>query len=144
LAIAQFREVPEGDPSYADARGFLAIAYEQKGMFDDAVREYMKNRALKGTRPKDLALLQEAYRAGGMKGYWRRELETALRENNPNAHNVAIIYSALGNKNQALAWLEKSFKSRPDDAAHLRDPRFNPLRSDPRFQDLLRRMNFPP
>ena len=78
-----------------------------------------------------------------MKGYWKRELETALRGNSPNAHDVAIIYSALGNKDQALAWLERSFKIRPDDPAHLRDPRFNPLRSDPRFQNLLRRMNFP-
>jgi TolB-like protein/DNA-binding winged helix-turn-helix (wHTH) protein/Flp pilus assembly protein TadD len=144
LAIAQFREVPEGDPSYADARRFLAISYEQKEMFDDAVSEYLKQKALEGTSPKDLTLLREGYRAGGMKGFWKRELETALRKNSPNAHYVAIIYSALGNRDQAIAWLEKSFKVRPDDAAHLRDPRFDPLRSDPRFQDLLRRMNFPP
>jgi hypothetical protein len=80
-----------------------------------------------------------------MRGYWKAELEAALRENNPDAHKVAIIYAALGNKDQALAWMERSLKIRPAEPAWaVRDPRLKPLRSDPRFQDLLRRMNFPP
>jgi hypothetical protein len=55
------------------------------------------------------------------------------------------IYAALGDKNRALEWLEKSFQGREAFMAFLKvDPGFDPLRSDPRFADLLRRMHFPP
>lgn len=57
---------------------------------------------------------------------------------------VAVIYIGLGQKDQAFLWLEKSFNERAFEILLIKvDPRFDALRSDPRFQDLLRRMNFP-
>jgi len=57
---------------------------------------------------------------------------------------VARIYSALGDKEQALTWLETAFRERAAQLVFLKtDPRFDELRSEPRFQDLGRRMSFP-
>jgi len=60
-------------------------------------------------------------------------------------YNVALIYAGLGEKDQALAWLERAFAERSTWMPYLKvDPWLDNLRSDPRFQGLLRRMNFPP
>jgi hypothetical protein len=54
------------------------------------------------------------------------------------------VYIGLGEKDQAFAWLEKAYQAHSNDMSNLKaDPTFDPIRSDPRFQDLLRRMNFP-
>jgi len=56
---------------------------------------------------------------------------------------VAIVYAGLGDKDQALAWLEKAYQDRSTMMGQLKvEAFFDSLRSDPRFQDLLRRMNF--
>ena len=61
------------------------------------------------------------------------------------ADHIAGIYTALGDRDSAFAWLNRAYADRSSDLVYLRvDPTFNRLRSDPRFQDLLRRMNFPP
>ena len=54
-------------------------------------------------------------------------------------------YAQLGDNGQAIAWLEKAYQERDSGLVYLKmDPRYDPLRSDPRFQDLLRRLHFPP
>jgi hypothetical protein len=61
------------------------------------------------------------------------------------AYNIATIYASLGKKDQAFDWLEKSYEDRTFWLAGLKvDPEMDTLRSDPRFKELLRRMNFPP
>ena len=59
---------------------------------------------------------------------------------------MAVIDLGLGEKEKALAWLEKTYEDHEDEALlYLKeDPIYDPLRSDPRFQSILRRMNFPP
>ena len=58
---------------------------------------------------------------------------------------MAQIYTALGDFDQAFAWLGKAYEEHADELTYAKvDPRWDPLRSDPRFQALLRRMNFPP
>jgi hypothetical protein len=58
---------------------------------------------------------------------------------------VARVYAGLGDKEKAFVWLEKAYAERASQLSWVKvDPTFDPLRSDPRFQDLLRRMNFPP
>jgi len=58
------------------------------------------------------------------------------------ASEIAVIYVSLGNSDQAMSWLERSYEERFNPGALLR-PGFDPLRSDPRFQDLLRRIGLP-
>jgi hypothetical protein len=58
---------------------------------------------------------------------------------------MAVVYTGLGERTSALEWLEQARSRRAEGFYWVRvDPRLDPLRSDPRFQDLLRRMNFPP
>ena len=56
---------------------------------------------------------------------------------------IAGVYAVLGEKDQAFAWLEKSYAARETGIVQLKSPQRDSLRDDPRFQDLLRRMNFP-
>jgi hypothetical protein len=84
----------------------------------------------------------------------RREAERTIRkymrqakldELPPPADDIAMIQLALGNHEQAVAWMEKAFEQRSEILLDLKsDPDFDPLRSDPRFQALLHKMNFPP
>jgi hypothetical protein len=68
-----------------------------------------------------------------------------LRKSGAAPAELAVVELALGNREKALAWLEKAYQDHDDDTLlYLKvDPTFDPLRSDPRFKDLVRRMNFP-
>ena len=73
------------------------------------------------------------------------ELKERAKRSYVSPVGIAIIYVGLGEKEQAFSWLEKAYEDRSTWLIFLKvEPRFDPLRSDPRFQSLLRRMNFPP
>ena len=138
-AIAQLRKTIELGPNDPRTYSWLAGIYEQQGMYEEALTEHQKAMPLWGARPGELAELKRAYKLSGPKGHWMWRLE---RENSP--HILACIYTRLGGKDQALVWLEKSYRERHWGMVRLKsDPCWEPLRSDPRFQDLLRRMNLP-
>jgi hypothetical protein len=95
-----------------------------------------------------LAPLGHAYAVSGQ----RREALKVLAELNErskqsyvSSYDIAAIHAGLGDKDTAFKWLDKAYEERSGMLPHLRwEPRLDPLRSAPRFQDLLRRMNFPP
>jgi hypothetical protein len=69
--------------------------------------------------------------------------ETAQHKYVP-AYQIAAIYAGLGEKDQAFAWLDKAYDERSDLLVNLkREQKFDVLRSDPRFSDLLRRVGLP-
>jgi hypothetical protein len=73
-----------------------------------------------------------------------RRLEAHVQKEGIGRYEIALIYAALGEKDEAFAWLEKSFEARDKGLTFLKiDPCLDPLRSDPRFQDLIRRVGFP-
>ena len=73
------------------------------------------------------------------------ELNGIAKDTYVSPYSVATVYARLGARDQAFEWLEKGFQDRCEDLTLLKiDPRLDALRSDPRFQALLRRMNFPP
>ena len=73
------------------------------------------------------------------------ELMELLQRRYVSPSSFAIVYIGLGDKDQAFAWLEKAYEDRSTFLTEFKvEPMFDSLRSDPRFQDLLRRMNFPP
>src|SRR5262249_17369285 len=73
-----------------------------------------------------------------------RKRKDGWRDEKVGTYEVAFIYAALGEKDQAIEWLEKAYEVRDQGLAFLKvDPPLDPLRSDPRFERILRRMNFP-
>ncbi len=100
-----------------------------------------------GGKPLGIAALAHAYASAGKREEAQKNLDELLqlskqRYVSPTA--IAQIYIALGDKDQAFAWLEKGNEVRDLNVVRLKvDPRYEPLRSDPRFADLVRRIGIP-
>lgn len=142
-AIEQERKTLEIDPNFVLAHGRLAQAYEQKGMNKEAVEEYLKAETLFGENQEEIAAFRQAYTVSGMRGFWQKQLDLAI-ERSKRQHVSSIIiagyYARLGEREQAIQWLEKAYEER-DAMIWLKvDPRWDGLRSDPRFADLIRRV----
>src|SRR5579863_8892687 len=144
-SILQSRKTIEMDPNFALAHNQLAQAYLQKHMPEEAVVELQKAVQLSAGSPTCIANLARAYVASGKRSEAVKLLDDLKKRANPgysNASEIAIIYAALGDKNQAMNWLEKGYDERFNPGVLLR-PGFDPLRSDPRFKELLRRIGLP-
>ncbi|UCG51824.1 MAG: protein kinase [Candidatus Latescibacterota bacterium] len=147
-AIEQCRQTTELEPNKPDAYRRLAWTYEAMGRYEDAVKARQQYIALLGTPPEEVAVevaaLESAYSESGHKGYWRWHLKRLKGQYDRRPTYAAQYYAQLGDKNQAFAWLEKAYEKHSGGMCFLKsNPRFDPLRDDPRFEDLLRRMNFP-
>jgi TolB-like protein/DNA-binding winged helix-turn-helix (wHTH) protein/Tfp pilus assembly protein PilF len=141
-SIRQSRKTIEMDPSFALAHNQLAQAYLQKNMNDEAVAELQKAVLLSGNSPTCIANLARAYATSGNRGEAVKLLSKLKKHSIPNysdASDIAVIYAALGDSDQAMSWLEKAYEERFNPSVLLR-PGFDPLRSDPRFEDLVRRV----
>ncbi|PYU56168.1 MAG: hypothetical protein DMG55_25160 [Acidobacteria bacterium] len=144
-AIEQCRKALEIDPDYVSAHDCLGEGYLAKGMFEQAVAEF--RRAASGGEPVRTVGLARAYGIMGKKNEARKvldELTKASRQSYFPPYLFGAIHVALGENQLGLVWLEEAYTHRDPYMVHLkRDATFDPLRSDPRFQDLLRRMSFP-
>lgn len=144
-AIIQSRKTIEMDSNFALAHNQLAQAYLQKHMNAEATAELHKAVQLSEGSPTCLANLARAYVVTGERSE-AGKLLTALKKrsnrNNSLAPEIATIYIALGDKDQAMTWLEKGYEDRFNPSVLLR-PGFDALRSDPRFENLLRRIGLP-
>lgn len=146
-AIAQCQVVLQMDSTYLPARTQLALAYEQKGMLPQAVSELEEARKLAGEKtdlPMVHALLAHAYALAGRKPDAQNELNvlTAIGSKRyvPPSY-VAIVYLALGDKDKAFAYLNKSYQDRSEQLLYLGvEPIVDPLRGDPRFDVLLKQV----
>jgi serine/threonine protein kinase/TolB-like protein/Tfp pilus assembly protein PilF len=146
-AIAECRRTLELNAGFAPAHLYIGRAFEQEKRYDEAIAEF-KAMALEGRNTMQLPNLGRVYAAAGRKAEALKSI-SQLRELSKRRYvsswQIAGIYAALGDSDQALAWLEKAYEGRSDGLILLKvDPTVDSLRSDPRFQDLLRRMNFPP
>jgi tetratricopeptide (TPR) repeat protein len=133
------------DPNFALAHNQLAQAYLQKHMNAEAIAELQKAVELSASCPTCIANLARAYAASGRTNEAAKRLSDLKNHSNggySDAAEVSMVYAALGDKDQAMHWLEIGYEQRFNPGVLLR-PGFDPLRPDPRFQDLIRRIGFP-
>ncbi len=141
-ALPQFRKAQQMAPSQL-THVVLGWVYREKGMHKEAVAELLQ---LPDGSQK-WGHLGNAYARAGQRAEAQRLLQKSIEQSKHEvgANEVALVYAGLGEKDRAFEWLEKAYKVHEGDMSFLKvDPPLDPLRSDPRFQDLVRRMNFPP
>ena len=147
-AIDQLQETLKLDPDFGLARLALGYAYIQKSMYREAVTELQKAQGLWGDHPRVICALGLAHALSGNRVAAERLLEVLKQASLDAAFQpfaMATIYVGLGQRGLALQWLEKEFEQPGlDQMWFAANPVFDPLRSDPRFDDLLERMNLEP
>ena len=141
-AISALRHAVEMDPARANAHWDLGNAYEANGMYAESVAEHLEEFRLKGEAPETLGELRKAFESGGIKGFWRQRLaQLKARPGYLEPFVLVNIYLSLGDKDQVFAWLEKAYRDRNPNMVSLKSaPRHDVLRSDPRYDDLMRRV----
>jgi tetratricopeptide (TPR) repeat protein len=146
-AVEQCSRTLELDPRFSLAYLWLGLAHEQLGRPEEAVRTLERSLEVSPGSAIVVAALAGAHAAAG-RPHRARALLGELLAGEPGylpSFEVAKVHLALGEREQALAWLEKAYEQRSHSMAFLRvDPQLAPLRSDPRFRDLLRRVGHRP
>jgi serine/threonine protein kinase/Tfp pilus assembly protein PilF len=145
-AVEQLRKTLELDPHFVVAHAWLGGTYLQKGLFPEAITELQTAIEISGGSPLYIAFLGHAYGVAGGALEAQKILDQ-LKEQSVgsyvSSYSIAEVYVGLGDRHQALEWLEKAYEERARALVSVKvEPKVDPLRSDPRFQDLLRRMNF--
>jgi tetratricopeptide (TPR) repeat protein len=147
LAIEGLRKIIALDPKFPPAHYMLGMDYAQQGMFEAAFAEIDKARQLDNGAYL-LGPLGHTYALAGKRAEAQKildELQDRTMRENVAALNFAMVYAGLEDKDKAFEWLEKGYERRDEEMAFLKvDPKFDGMRSDPRFTDLLRRMNLAP
>jgi TolB-like protein/DNA-binding winged helix-turn-helix (wHTH) protein/Tfp pilus assembly protein PilF len=143
-AMELARKAIELDPAFALAHRFVGDAYEAQGKFPEAIAELKQAANLSPGNLSYVGMLGRSYALAGNRREARRTIAkltevSKTREDVPL--QLALIYGALGENDQAFRWLERDFENRTGNLLALSvAPWFDPLRSDPRFADLVRRV----
>ena len=152
-SVDQFRRVVQLNPNHGRTHLLFAVLLARMGRYREAVEEYQKGEILSGTRPEQAAehasALRRAAGTGRPSDFWRGYLKLALEGNKRpdqlwfGPFHIAVIYAQLENKDRAFEWLEKAYREREGIqlSALNCDPAFKSFHGDPRFTDLMRRLN---
>jgi TolB-like protein/Tfp pilus assembly protein PilF len=146
-AIRQFKKTIELDPKDARLHDHLAEVYSRKGVYPEAIAERQEYLSLSGDEEAAQELGRDFASSGyhvAMKALYRKTLafmEEAAKYAYVSSIHFAVLHAQLGQNDEAFAWLVKAFEERQPWLGQLQfDPQFEPLRSDPRFSDLIRRI----
>jgi DNA-binding winged helix-turn-helix (wHTH) protein/TolB-like protein/Flp pilus assembly protein TadD len=143
-AINQLQKTIEMDPTFAEARWTLGLVFEQKGMTEQAFEEFRALQSKSDSNTGVHASLGHLYALAGNTAEARRMLEGLrgiARRRYVSPYDFAVIYAGLGEKEQALTWLEKAYDEHSLRPVWLKlDPRLDGLRADARYIELVRRM----
>ena len=156
-ALAQFRNVQDMNPNYTRARWMLARTYELKGMYKEAISECLQIPALpnidastKAFFKRRCSLYEKIYTTSSGERFNRNWVKSARQEikesidRDSDVYFIATLYAETGENEKALDLLERAYAKHDSELLQLKvDPRMDNLRSNPRFEALLRRMNFP-
>ncbi|HWW18089.1 MAG TPA: winged helix-turn-helix domain-containing protein [Candidatus Saccharimonadales bacterium] len=142
--VVQSKEVIEAATQSFWPHFDLGLAYEQKGMFQEAISEFQKAREISPSSTFVIAGLGHTHAVAGHHGEAMRilvELAGMSKSSYVSPFDVAVVYAGSGDNRSTLRWLEKALAERSGWLVYLKyDPRFEPVRSDPGFQDLVRRV----
>lgn len=150
----QFQHTIAMDPTFPLAHNFLSVVLQYQGRYKEAIQEFQKGQLLFGVDPdeaaKEAARRLNAFDKGGEKGYWqyllqemrKSEQQGKLRE---GATGIAGAYAMVGDQQNAFQWLDRAYEKREGQILTLLkiDPLFNSMRSDPRYEALLRKLGLP-
>jgi tetratricopeptide (TPR) repeat protein len=148
-AIEQCRKTLEIDPDFGFGSCLLGICLRQKGMFKEAIAELERANKLYGSSPYALGDLGSAYAISGEKARAMEvltNLKGFLQRGYTVNAEIALVYLGLGDKEKDFEWLGKAFNDK-DEIADVKfsnfktDPRWDSLRSDPRFKLLLKKLH---
>jgi len=146
-ALEQLLMALEMDPNYQITYSYLSDVYVSMGRYQEAASSWQKWQILGGASEEEVAGLSEAA-VSGKQAYWQWQLDywtVRAKEKYVPPTRFARNYALLGEKDEAFEWLEKAYQEHVADLIFLKVSQWaDPLRSDPRFQDLLRRMNLEP
>jgi len=145
-AISQFNELNASYPGIDDFG--LGWSYRGKKMYPEAIAALQRELVHSGRRPLLLASLASVYGLAGRKREALRlidELKERSRQHYISDSLFAEAYIGLGEKDEAMSWLERAYEEHDQWMVYIKSyPGWDALRSEPRFQALVRRMNFPP
>jgi tetratricopeptide (TPR) repeat protein len=146
-ALKELRKVLEMDSTFPVAHMTLAFIYEQKGMREEVVEEYA--RVFSGEREEETArAIRETYAASGYEAAMRelvKRMLTWLGGVRPPLAFIAHILAQIGDKEGALKYIERAYEERAQEIYTLViDPGFDPIRSEPRFHEIVRRLGLKP
>jgi len=144
-ALAWSRRLVELDPKLIAAHYNLGMVYEQMGRYREAVAAFQEAKNLDPTNWPTLALLCHGYASSGDRPRAQQlllELTQQATRGSLDPVWLGLVHAALGDKERAFVWLEKAYQARSDTLLFLKvDPKYDTLRSDPRFADLVKRLN---
>jgi serine/threonine-protein kinase len=146
-AIEECRKALDMDPNLGFAHWLLGLAYMYKGSYEPAILALQKSIPLSADSPDEPASLAHAYALSGKRAEARKilkELKQQAKRKYISPGAMADLYGWMGEKDQAFALLDKAYSERDNMMVLLKvEPMYDPLRSDPRFANLLRRVGFP-
>ena len=154
-AYQQFQHTIAMDPTFPLAHLYFSWLLTTMGKYEESIKENEKSELLGGSSPEDAAAeeaaMLQAFKTGGEKGFWQKNLERTLLtlkqsgSDSADATGVASAYALVGDKDNAFKWLDKAYAERDGADIMLLKcvPPFKSLRGDPRFADLLRRLGLP-
>jgi tetratricopeptide (TPR) repeat protein len=147
-ALVAYRRAQELNPRQPAAHWWLGLVHAEKGHFDEAIREHEEAMALSHRSPAHLGSLGGVYARRGQRARARaviEELRSRAERSYVTPAAFVFVYTGLGDKERAFEWLEKAAEDQTNLIQFLRVlPTLDPLRSDPRFEAMLRRFGLKP
>ena len=148
-AIAVCKKLADENPTFAEAHDCLRIAYRGKRMYREFIEEWKSFGQLTGDSDESefAAALEEGFRSGSWKAAIAKGIEVRVAQRKrgySSAFFIATLYAELGDKEQAFHWLDTAYQERAPEMEGLKtDFTLDPLRSDPRFAELVRKVGLP-
>jgi len=150
-SVQQLQHTIDLDPTFPLAHFFLASALTEIGKYGEAIEQVQRGALLSGESPEQASAVTaeflSAFRTGGPNGYWQKNLQATLREQEhggAGSLDLATAYARVGDKEKSLEWLQKAYEERNGDITLVNSyPDYKCLHGDPRFSALLKRMGLP-